>query len=47
MFKKAAKCPYLPHLLLDSPSAVDDNISPVVLPVCFPGTLVVAEVLIS
>jgi hypothetical protein len=42
--KNAAKLPYLPHLLLDSPVVVNDNISPVVLPVRFPGTLVVAEV---
>ncbi len=45
--KNAAKCPYLPHPLLDSPFPVNDNISPVVLPVRFPGTLVVAEVLIT
>ena len=45
--KNAAKCPYLPHPLLDSTSVVNDNISPVVLPVRFPGTLVVAEVLNS
>ena len=45
--KNAAKRPYLPHLLLDSPAPVNDNISPVVLPVRFPGTLVVAEVLNS
>ena len=44
--KNEAKCPYLRRLLLDSPSPVDDNVSPVVLPVGFPGTLV-AEVLIS
>jgi len=42
--KNAAKRPYLPHLLLDRHSVVNDNNSPVVLPVRFPGTLVVAEV---
>jgi hypothetical protein len=45
--KNVAKRPDLAHLLLDSPSIVNDNISPVVLPVRFPGTLVVAEVLNS
>ena len=45
--KNAAKRLYLPHLLLDSTSVVNDNNSPVVLPVRFPGTLVVAEVLNS
>lgn len=45
--KNAAKRPYLLHLLLDSTLAVNDNISPVVLPIRFPGTLVVAEVLNS
>src|SRR5687767_9319285 len=45
--KNAAKRPYLLHLLLDSVPVVNDNISPVVLPVRFPGTLVVAEVLNS
>lgn len=47
MVKNPAKCPYFPLLLLDSPLAVNDNILPVVLPVRIPGTLVVAEVLIS
>jgi len=40
--KNAAKCPYLRLQLLDSPASVNDNISPSVLPVRFPGTLVVS-----
>ena len=45
--KNEAKRPYLPQLLLDTYRVVNDNISPVVLPIRFPGTLVVAEVLNS
>ena len=44
--KNAAKRPFLHALLLDSRFSVNDNVLPVVLPECFPGTLV-AEVLIS
>ena len=44
--KNAAKRLFLHALLLDSRFSVNDNVLPVVLPDCFPGTLV-AEVLIS
>ena len=40
--KNAAKWLYLRLPLLDSPVTVNDNNSPVVLPVRFPGTLVVS-----
>jgi hypothetical protein len=40
--KNAAKWPYLHRPLLDSTVTVNDNNSPVVLPVRLPGTLVVS-----